>query len=107
MRFLPAAILVCLLAACQQPSEASLKDMTDRCIGERDLSACDDLVNMRGLSDLDRAQAYAARARTLANLGKTEDAIHDLDAAIKLDPGNKQLVLFKILLVGSMSQPTP
>ena len=107
MRFLPAAILVCLLAACQQPSEASVKDTADRCVTQRNLSACDDLVNMRGLSDPDRAQAYAARARTLANLGKTEAAIHDLDAATKLDPGNKQLILFKILLAGSMQQPAP
>ena|SRR5581483_9128359 len=98
-----AAFMVWGLAACQQPGGASLKDSVDQCTTHRDLAACNDAVNMPGLSDADRAQAYAARARTFANLGRNDDALRDIDAAIKLDHGNKAFVIFKLVLIGSRS----
>jgi hypothetical protein len=100
-----AGVVAGLLAACQpagQLNEQAAKDLFARCGAQQVLSACDDLVALPGLADTDRANTYATRARVLANRGRTEDAIHDLNAALKLDPGNREFLLFKIALAGSI-----
>lgn len=80
--------------------EATIKGAFIMCGLQHVLIACDDLVKMPDLNDIVRSNAYAARAGTLTRLGRAEDAKHDLDAALRLDPNNRQAVMFKTLLLG-------
>jgi len=81
--------------------EATIKGAFIMCGSQRVLIACDDLVKMPDMSDVVRANAYGVRAAVLARLGRIDDARLDLDTALKLDPGNKQVLQFKALLLGA------
>lgn len=53
--------------------------------GQR-IEACTEFLNMPGLSQHDRASAFAMRALTLSLMGQYTDAIKDYDRAIELNP---------------------
>src|SRR5581483_7846565 len=102
MKYLVIAALTCALLGCQQAGRQGRGDYSATFAQCNDLPSCDQLVATSGQGDVERANAYASRARVLANLGRTDDALKDADAATKLDPGNQALMLFKISLAGSM-----
>jgi tetratricopeptide (TPR) repeat protein len=81
--------------------EATIKGAFIMCGSQQVLIACDDLVKMPDLSDVTRSNAYGVRAVVLARLGRIDDAKRDLDTALKLDPGNKEVLRFKALLLAS------
>jgi len=80
--------------------DATIKGAFIMCGPQRVLIACDDLVKMPDLNKVVRSNAYATRAGVLAQLGRLDDAKHDIDEALRLDPNNKTAVLFKTMLLG-------
>ncbi len=80
--------------------EATIKGAFIMCGLQHVLIACDDLVKMPDLNNVVRSNAYGARAGVLVGLGRMDDAKRDLDTALKLDPGNTQVALFKTMLLG-------
>ena len=94
--FLPALLLAAKPVLAQD--EAAIKGAFIMCGLQGVLIACDDLVGMPDLNNVVRSNAYGTRAGVLARLGRIDDAKRDLDQALKLDPGNKQVLQFKALL---------
>jgi tetratricopeptide (TPR) repeat protein len=92
--------LFCAAAPALAQDEATIKGAFIMCGTQQVLIACDDLVKMPNLNKVVRANAYGTRAGVLAQLGRTDDAKHDIDEALRLDPNNKQILLFKMYLLG-------
>ena len=106
-RLAGALALLCLLlsrllftgpAAAQD--EATIKGAFIMCGPQQVLIACDDLVKMPDLNNIVRSNAYGTRAATLMKLGRMDDAKRDLDEALRLNPNNKTVLLFKMYLLG-------
>lgn len=105
-RFLALLFALCPLAIspAAAESEDAIKEAFVKCGLQQDLEACDALVTMSGMEDVVRSNAYATRAATLTRLGRTDEALKDLGAALKLDPQNRDALMLKIMLLGDAAE---
>ena len=100
MRALVALMLLFAARPVLAQDEATIKGAFVMCGLQQVLIACDDLVKMPGLNAVVRSNAYATRAGVLAKLGRTDEAMRDLDEALRLNPGNQAVLRFKAMLLG-------